>query len=174
VKYQTLDIGALYRLSADQRVGLMVKNIVDIHESSRTSFKKPENAGFSLPVYVTLGFSTKYKCLLLSLDNELIQGHYGGAGSKKATFWFVRAGLERPLNHILTFRCGLTIPIIARTDTLGNIRNDLPWPKMGGSIGVSANFNRFILDFAVFGDPAQSYVEQEIRIRAAGSIILTL
>lgn len=169
-----MDIGMLYRLSADQRVGLMVKNIIDIHESSQTSFQKPEGAGFSLPVYVTLGGSAKLQGYLLSLDNEVIQGHYGGTGSKKANFWFVRAGLEKPLNQILTFRCGLTIPIIARTDTLGDIRSGLPWPKMGAGIGIGVKCDRFIFDFTVFGDPARSYVDQEIRIRAAGSLTIML
>ncbi len=152
----------------------MVKNIVDINESSHSAIELPENSGFSLPTYTTFGYSAQYKDFLLCLDNELIYGHYGGTKSKKATLWFVRAGVEKKLNDLFTLRCGLTIPVVARTDTLGNIRNDLPWPKMGGAVGIGAKFNRFTFDFSVYGDPAQSYVDQKISIKAVGSLTIIL
>ena len=174
INYQTIDIGILYRFSSKYRMGLMVKNIVDIYESSNSPDNTPENAEFSLPVYTTLGFSAQYKGLLLSLDNELIHGKYGGTNSKKATFWFVRAGVEKRLNEIFVLRCGLTIPVVARTDTLGNIRNDLPWPKMGGAVGIGVKIDHLTFDFAVYGDPAESYVNQEIRIKTVFSLTVTI
>ncbi len=155
-------------------MGLMVKNIVDIYESSTSPDNTPENADFSLPVYTILGLSAKYRGLLLSLDNELIYGHYGGTNAKKATFWFIRAGVEKKLNEMFVLRCGLTIPVMARTDTLGNIRNDLPWPKMGGAVGIGATFDRLTFDFSVYGDPAESYVDQEIRIKSVFSLTVNL
>jgi len=154
-------------------MGLTVKNIADLYESTDSPDNTPENAGFSLPVYTTFGFSAQYQGFLLSFDNELIYGHYGGVKSKKASFWFVRAGIEKLLNDWLTLRCGLTIPVIARTDTLGNMRNDLPWPKMGGAVGIGARFDRFTFDFSVYGDPAESYVDQEIRVKAVGALTIT-
>jgi len=155
-------------------MGLAVKNIADIYESSDSPDYTPANAGFSLPVYTTLGFSAQYQGYLLSLDNELIYGHYGGTKSKKATFWFLRAGVEKALNDLLVLRCGLTIPVVARTDTLGNIRNDLPWPKMGGAVGFGVKLHCLTFDFTVYGDPAQSYVDQEIRIKTVFSLTVTI
>ena len=152
----------------------MVKNIADIHESGHSSRDTPEGSGFSLPTYTTLGVSTQYEGFVISLDNELIYGHYGGKKSKTATFWFVRAGVEKKLSHFFTARCGITIPMVARTDTLGNIRNDLPWPKMGGAVGFSTRLDRFTLDFAVYGDPAQSYVDQKIRIKTVLSLTIAI
>jgi hypothetical protein len=152
----------------------MVKNIADIYESSDSPDNAPDNSNFTLPVYITLGFSAKYQGLLLSLDNELIYGHYGGTKSKKATFWFIRAGVEKEFNNWFTLRCGLTIPVKAQTDTLGNIRNDLPWPKMGGAVGISTRIERFTVDFSVYGDPAQSYVDQAIRIKTVLSLTVAI
>lgn len=169
-----MDIGILYRFSSKYRMGLMVKNIVDIYESSNSPDITPENADFSLPLYTTLGLSAQYLGLLLSLDNELIYGHYGGTKSKTATFWFVRAGVEKKLNEMCVLRCGLSIPVKARTDTLGNIRNDLPWPKMGGALGIGVKIDRLTFDFAVYGDPAESYVNQEIRIKTVFSLTVNI
>ena len=167
-----MDIAVLYRFSPKNRIGLMVKNIGEFYASDDSPKNTPENAGFSLPVDTTLGASFQYRGFLLSLDNELIDGHYGGTESKKTTFWFVRAGIEKELNDWLTLRCGLTIPMVARTDTLGNIRNNLPWPKMGGAFGFSTRFDHLTFDFAVYGDPAQSYVDQKIRIKTVGSLTI--
>jgi hypothetical protein len=169
-----MDIGILYRFSPTHRIGLTVKNIADIYESTDSPDNTPENSEFSLPVYATLGLSARYRGYLLSLDNELIYGHYGGTKSKKATFWFVRAGVEKELNDMFVLRCGLTIPVKAHTDTLGNIRNDLPWPKMGGSLGIGVKRDRFTFDFAVYGDPAESYVNQEIRIKTVFSLTVNM
>lgn len=174
IHYQTMDVGMLYRFSAKYRMGLMVKNIVDIYESSKSPDYAPENANFSLPVYTTLGLSAQYRGLLWSLDNELINGHYGGTKSKKATFWFIRAGVEKKFNEMFVFRCGLTIPAVARTDSLGNIRNDIPWPKMGGAVGIGIKKDRLTFDFAVYGDPAESYVNQEIRVKTVLSLTVSL
>jgi len=111
---------------------------------------------------------------LLSWDNEMIYGHYGGTRSKKATFWFIRAGVEKEFNDWFALRCGLAIPVIARTDTLGNIRNDLPWPKMGGAVGIGVKLDRLTFDFTVYGDPAQSYVDQAIRIKTVFSLTVAM
>ncbi len=151
----------------------MVKNILEISRSNYSSLGYPEVSGFSLPTDATIGISNSFRNFIVSLDNEIIYGHYGG-GSKRAKFWFIRTGIEKPLDSRYTLRCGLIVPVVAETSTLGNMRDDLPWPKMGGTIGLGAIWNRFILDLAVFGDPARSYVDQTIRIRAAASLTINL
>ena len=168
--YQTIDAGLAYRFAEGHRVGLMVKNIADIHVTETAPRGKDEDSGFSLPLSVTFGYSVPKNGFRLALDNELIYGHYGGQESKKATFWFLRAGMEKQFTERFAGRCGVTIPVIAKTDTLGDIRSDLPFPKMGGAIGFSAAFKCFRLDLSVFGDPAASYVDQKIRIRLMGSL----
>ncbi len=75
---------------------------------------------------------------------------------------------------MFVLRCGPTIPVKARTDTLGNIRNDLPWPKMGGAVGIGVKIDRLTFDFAVYGDPAESYVDQEIRIKTVFSLSIDI
>jgi hypothetical protein len=79
IKYQTMNIGVLYRFSSKYRIGLTIKNIADFYESSSSPANTPENAGFSLPVYTTLGFSTQYKgssclgqCRAINYSSKLI------------------------------------------------------------------------------------------------------
>jgi hypothetical protein len=151
----------------------MVKNILEISQSNSSTFGYPEGSGFSLPVGATIGFSNRLRGFLFALDNEVIYGHYGD-GAKRAKFWFIRAGVEKQLDSRFTLRCGLIIPAIAETSSVGNMRDDLPWPKMSGTIGLGAQWERFILDLAVFGDPAKSYVDQAIRIRGAASLTVHL
>ncbi|MFZ2632656.1 MAG: hypothetical protein WA081_12780 [Desulfosalsimonadaceae bacterium] len=151
----------------------MVKNLLEISRSDYSTFGYPEGSDFSLPTGATIGISDIFQEFLFSLDNEIIYGHYGG-DSKRAKFWFIRAGLEKPLDSRFTLRCGLIVPAIAQTSSLGDMRDDLPWPKMGGTLGLGVTWGRFIIDLAVFGDPARSYVDQEIRIRGAASLTMVL
>jgi hypothetical protein len=62
------------------------------------------------------------------------------------------------------------IPIIAETDSLGNIRDDLPGLKIGGALGIGVTFEKITFDAAVYGDPARGYVEQTIRIKGVVSL----
>jgi hypothetical protein len=171
--YQTLDAGMIYRFSETARLGVMIKNILEISQSNSSTFGYPEGSGFSLPIGATIGFSNRFRDFLFALDNEVIYGHYGD-GAKRAKFWFIRAGIEQQLDRLFTLRCGLIVPAIAQTSSVGNMRDDLPWPKMSGTIGLGVKYGRFILDLAVFGDPAKSYVDQTIRIRGAGSLTINL
>jgi len=103
----------------------------------------------------------------------VIYGKYGGSGDKKAKFWLLRAGIEKKMTAFFTLRCGIIIPIIARTATLGNIRNDLPDPKMGGTLGLGVTYGNMTVDLAIYGDPARSYIEQEVRLKSVGSITVS-
>jgi hypothetical protein len=151
----------------------MVKNILEISRSNSSTLGYPDGTGFSLPIGATIGFSNRFRNFLFALDNEVIYGHYGD-GDKRAKFWFIRAGVEREIGQLFTLRCGLIVPAIAETSSVGNMRDDLPWPKMSGTIGLGVKYGRFILDLAVFGDPAKSYVDQAIRIRGAVSLTVRL
>lgn len=171
IKYQTVDVGMLYRLSESVRVGAMIKNVFDIADSRYTRPPDISESGsdFTLPTCLTFGISKTTAEWTLSLDNEFIFGEYGGSGND-ADFWLIRAGLEKRFRGRYCFRCGLIVPAIARTSSLGNLRDDIPWPKIGGSAGFGAAFGRFIFDFALFGDPARSYIEQEVKLKAAASL----
>jgi hypothetical protein len=163
----------MYRFSETGRLGIMVKNIFEISQSNSSTFGYPDGTGFSLPVGATIGFSNRFRGFVFALDNEIIYGHYGN-GTKRAKFWFIRAGVEKQIDQLFTLRCGLIVPAIAETSSVGNMRDDLPWPKMSGTIGLGVKYGRSILDLAVFGDPAKSYVDQAIRIRGAVSLTVRL
>lgn len=131
---------------------------------------KDEDDGFSLPRYATLGISFKKDGYTFSLDNEIIRGRYGGEDKKTAKFWLLRGGVEKEIEGILRLRLGLIYPVVAYTSTVGDMREDIRSPKIGGAAGVGAEFDRFIFDFAVYGDPAKSYVEQEKVVTSVGTI----
>lgn len=149
-------------------MGLMVKNVIGLSDAKRHYSGASAGDGdysFSLPRYVTIGMSFKRGDYTWSFDSESIFGRYGGIGKKTAEFWFLRAGVEKAaVMRYLKLRAGLILPVIARTSTIGNIRDDIPDPKIGGSAGAGLEFGRYFADFAVYGDPGKSYVEQDPEI----------
>jgi len=143
----------------------MLKNIYGVSS-------KKEDDSFSLPRYATLGIPLKKDGYTFSLDNEIIHGRYGGEEKKTAKFWLIRGGVEKEIEGILKLRLGLIFPVVAYTSTAGDMREDIPSPKIGGAVGIGAEFDRFNIDFAVYGDPARSYVEQDKAFLSVGTIIV--
>lgn len=139
-----------------------MKNIYGLNSEKK-------NDAFGLPKYVTMGISFNTGKFLWSVDNEVIFGKYGGLEKKKAQFWVIRSGLEMDVIRNIKARLGVMIPIVAKTSDLGNLKDDMPSPKMGGAVGLGIEFKRFIFDVAVYGDAAESYVEEDIRISAVGT-----
>lgn len=154
----------------------MFRNLVDLHKSGydRTTTEKISQARFSMPLITTLAVAVRQDTWLFTCDQELIYGHFGGQEKKKIEFWMIRAGIEKRVLDNKFLRAGLIIPVIARTTSLGNIRNDLPDPKFGATIGAGINFRHFTADLAVTGNPGKSYVEQKICLQAIASITLML
>jgi hypothetical protein len=165
LEYNTFDLGVLYNFTNGINLGLMLKNIYGISS-------KKEDDDFSLPSYATLGISSKKDGYTFSFDNEIIHGRYGAGEKKTARFWLLRGGVEKDIDGILKLRLGLIYPIVAYTSTVGDMREDIPSPKIGGAGGVGAEFDRFIIDFTVYGDPAKSYVEQQKVVTSVGTIVL--
>ena len=151
----------------------MAKHVIDTKESKYTSHERPQGADFKLPSQITIGASGMFNGYLLSLDNEVIIGKYGGTNIKKARFWMARAGLEKKLFSRYFIRGGLIAPLIAWTSTLGNVQGDIPWPKVGGTIGGGVKLGRFTFDGALSGDHGRSYVEKAIYIKAVLSSTLS-
>jgi hypothetical protein len=167
-----MDIGFLYRMTDHQHLGLMVKNIADLNESRYSVPEQSSQNNFTLPTYTTFGFSHHDHNWLFSVDNEFIYGRYGVWENDRANFWLIRGGIDKRINQWMHIRGGVIIPIIARTSSLGNIRDDLPDPKMGGTLGISGTYQKFTVDFAVYGDPARSYVEHKIYLKGVGSLTI--
>jgi hypothetical protein len=71
-------------------------------------------------------------------------------------------------------RVGIIYPAIAKPSTIGDIRDDMPSPKVGGSIGIGLNYKPFTIDFSIYGDPVESYLEQDLRISSVVSITMNL
>lgn len=165
LEYNAFDVGALYRLSEDLRLGFMAKNLYG--KSPNTGYER-----YALPRYVTMGISSEKGAYTFSLDSEVIFGRFGREKDKVAQFWFLRGGLERKLGGRFKVRFGLIYPVLAYTSTAGDMREDIPSPKIGGAAGIGAEFGRINIDFAVYGDPARSYVEEERVISSVGTITM--
>lgn len=165
LEYNAFDFGALYHVREGLRLGLMAKNI----------YGRSPNKGYerySLPRYVTMGISSEMGAYTVSLDSEVIFGRFGRVENKVAQFWFLRGGVERALGSRFKVRVGLIYPVVAYTSTAGDMRDDMPSPKIGGAAGIGAEFGRITIDFAVYGDPARSYVEEERVITSVGTVII--
>ena len=131
-----------------------------------------EDDSFSLPRYAILGISSKKGGYTFSLDNEIIFGRYGGKEKKTARFWLLRGGVEKKVGGTLELRLGLIYPVVAYTSTVGDMRKNIPSPRIGGAVGIGVEFDRFIIDFALYGDPAKSYVEQDTVVTSVGTMTL--
>lgn len=163
VEYESIDLGAIYRVSEATRLGLMVKNIVGF------SFKD-EYGGFTVPRYATLALSHTMGPTTLSLDSEYIFGRFGGHTKQSANIWFLRGGMEHRLSRHIRLRTGLVYPVIAETSASGDLKADLPWPGMGASLGLGLVLDRFDIDLALYGDPARSYIEGSLNLGATSTL----
>jgi hypothetical protein len=157
----------------------MAKNIADIRSSGRGDPQNKAQNNFTLPTYITAGYSTTVDLpsglgnqWLLSIDNEIIYGRYGSSAGNQARFWLLRGGIEKYIHPSVCLRGGVIIPIIAETDSLGSIRDDLPGLKIGGALGIGVTVGNMIFDAAVYGDPARGYIEQSVRIKGVASLSL--
>ncbi len=154
-------------MSEQVRIGFTAKNFIGFST-------RDEYSSFSLPYYLTVGISRTGGGHTLSLESEHIFGNFGGLVEKDATMWLLRAGLEKEITPRAKGRIGIIYPVIVETSTLGNIRNDMPSPKMGGSIGLGLEYKPFTLDFSIYGDPVESYLQQRIRVSSIVSITMHL
>jgi len=142
VEYETIDLGAIFRVSDTTRLGVMFKNVVGF------SYKDEYN-GFTVPKYATLAMS-----------------HTIGP-----TTWFLRGGIEHRLTRHICLRAGLVYPVVAETSASGNLKEDIPWPGTGASLGLGLVLERFNIDLALYGDPGRSYVAQTLILGATGTLI---
>jgi hypothetical protein len=164
VQYNSFDLGAIYRIFQSARIGIMLKNIAGF------SFRE-EYRGFSLPKYATLAMSYTIRQTTLSLDSESIFGRFGGPEKQSVDIWLLRGGLEHCFGSHLRIRAGFMVPAIAQSSSLGDLKTDMPWPRMGGSLGIGLVLERFDIDLALYGDPARSYVERGPVLGASGSLV---
>ena len=164
VEYETIDLGAIYRVSDTTRLGVMFKNIVGF--SFKDDYKE-----FAVPKYVTLALSHTIGPTTFAIDNEIIFGEFGGYEKESANVWFLRGGIEHRLSQHIRLRTGLVYPVVAETSASGDLKEDIPWPGIGASLGLGLVLKRFDIDLALHGDPARSYVEQALNLGATGTLI---
>lgn len=145
----------------------MAKNFISF--ATREKYKT-----FSLPYYITAGISRDNGDYAISMESEYLFGNFGGLIEKDASIWLLRAGFEKLITNRTRARLGIIYPVIAKTSTIGNMRDDMPSPKAGGSIGLGINYRSFTLDVSIYGDPMESYVKQEIQIASVVSITIHL
>lgn len=142
----------------------MIKNLVGFA-------LKDEYSGFELPRYFTLAVSRRWKGYTFAVDSEYIRGNLGGSQRKTVDVWLLRAGMEKRLYPWLTGRMGLIAPLSARTSTLGDLRDDIPSPKVGPTLGLGVNYKNWQVDVGLYGDPALSYIKQKAVLAGALSLI---
>jgi hypothetical protein len=145
VAYNAMDFGMLYQDSPKKRFGLSLRN----------PFERTK------PRYITFGSAWFGGDTTYTLDVERIFGQYGN-DFRQARFLFIRGGMERNLLNGWKLRGGVIIPLQAKTSTLGNIRNNLPSPKIGATMGAGYTWRDTSLDVAFFGDPGESYIRNKI------------
>jgi hypothetical protein len=165
LKYNTIDLGGQYRLSDNTRLGVMLKNAYGFP-------LKNEYEDFSLPRHLTIGISNTHSDYTMSFDSEYVFGTFSGLKKKEVEMLFLRAGFEKEIVSWAIGRIGLIYPVIAKTSTLGNIKNDMPWPKIGGALGLGLRYKNFLVDLSIYGDPAKSYVEQTPVISSVLSVTM--
>ena len=158
-----VDIGGLYYISHEVGVGAMIRNLFGFPFEDKYS-------SFSLPRHLTIGVSRHTNGYTLSMDSEYIFGTYSGLEKKDVKILFLRGGLEKEITPWLEGRMGLAYPVIAWTSSLGDMKDDIPFPKMGGSIGLGFKYRPFIIDLSIYGDPAKSYMEQKAVLSSVVSI----
>jgi hypothetical protein len=73
----------------------------------------------------------------------------------------------------LRLRAGLVYPVTVRSSSLGDLKKELPWPRMGATLGLGLAQKRFKIDLALYGDPAKSYVQREPILGATGTVVFT-
>ena len=59
---------------------------------------------------------------------------------------------------------------IADSSATGDLKEDIPWPGAGASLGLGLVLKRLDIDLALYGDPARSYVEQSLNLGATGTL----
>jgi len=169
------NFGLQWDVSSILKLGATINNAIPWYKR-KFSEKNGEHiiseAVFVVPIKYSLGGSIIKERNRFHLDTEILAGRYGGRSVKRMTFWFMRAGFERNLTDKLTGRCGVMIPLVMKTTTLGDI--SIPAPGLNGSLGVGYTFRRAKLDLAVYGDPGLSYVRHEavIGLMVSGSFFL--
>lgn len=144
-------------------LGLSMRNILPWYKqkySSRSAQSTSQSSSFAVPVNTTFGLSWHNALGTMSLDNEWYGGTYGGKSNKTIDFWFLRAGWEYPVTTALNLRGGLLIPLSTRTSSLGTMK--LPSPGFDASLGFGYTWRNLTADVALYGDPGQSYVAQDI------------
>ncbi len=122
VKYETSDLGAIYRISDTTRLGVMFKNIFGF------SFKD-EYSEFAVPKYATLALSHTIGPATLTLDSEHIFGQFGGEEKQSANIWFLRGGIEHRSTQHIRLRTGLAYPVVAKSSATGDLKDDIPWQR---------------------------------------------
>lgn len=165
VAYNSIDLGILYQVSESIRIGAMLKNGFGF--ATQEKYRE-----FAPPKYATLAFSVTIRQTVLALDSEHVFGRFGGRTKQTADIWLLRGGLENRLTHRLRLRAGLVYPVTVRSSSLGDLTKELPWPRMGATLGLGLVQKRFNIDLALYGDPAKSYVQREPVLGATGTVVL--
>ena len=163
MEYEVIDLGAIYRITHATRLGFMYKNIFGF------SFKDEFNE-FAPPQYLTLALSHIIRSTTLTLDSEYIFGEFGGYEKQSANIWFLRGGIEHHLDQPIQLRAGFAYPVVAKTSASEDLKDDIPSPGIGLSLGFGLMLKQFNIDLALYGDPAKSYVEQTPRLGATATL----
>ena len=144
----------------------MLKNMIGF--SFRDEYRE-----FAVPKYATLAISHSMGPTTLSLDSEYIFGQFGAYKKESANIWLLRGGIEHRTTQNLRMRTGrLVYPVIAETSASRDLKEDMPWPGTGVSLGVGLVFKRFDIDLALYGDSARTYVEQSLNLGATGTLTI--
>lgn len=169
-KATTFGIGAQYQYNEHLTLGLHIKDIdteLDVEtittDQNGTTIER-FTTGF--PRSITIAALWKYRYNQdISLEYENISGNYG---SSSVDFQVIRGGYEYRVGP-WAYRAGILLPLVLESDTVDDIKSDLPAPLLL-SAGLGWKSGNSAIDFALYPHPLTSYTKGKIEISAELSL----
>ncbi len=166
----TVGIGGKYQVSDNLTLGLNIKDIdtrLDVEtivtDQNGTTIER-FTTGFPRSITVAAlwkhGFDRD-----ITLEYENVSGNYG---SSSVDFQIIRGGYELRQDQ-WSYRAGILIPLVIESDSVQDIKSDLPAPFLL-SVGLGWQSNYSSIDFALYPHPLTSYSNSKISLSADLSI----
>ena len=168
---RTLGIGGKYQVDDRLTLGLHVKDVdtdLDV-ETTRTAANGTTierfTTGFPRGVTVAALWNLR-RNRDITLDYENLSGDYG---TSEIDIQVIRGGYEYRLER-WSYRAGVLVPLVIESDSVQDIKRDLPAPFLISG-GVGWENRQGVIDFALYPHPLMSYSKGKLSLSAELSIV---
>ena len=169
-KAQTLGIGGKYQVNDQLILGLNIKDIdtdLDVEtiqtDANGTTIKR-FTTGFPRSITVAAFWKHRFN-KDITLEYENVSGDYG---TSEVDIQVIRGGYEYRQDQ-WSYRAGILIPLVIESDSVQDIKSDLPAPFLI-SAGVGWGNRQSAIDFALYPHPLMSYSKGRLSMSAEMSI----